>query len=322
MPRCTAAVLRASDAEGLARADAWAPGADIALPPACRRSARGAACSRRFSIAPVSGSELGEDDIVALFAARGASFRDVCAAADALRAATVGERVSYVVTRNINYTNICYYRCKFCAFSKGKLSENLRGRPYDLDLEEIQRRAGEAWERGATEVCLQGGIHPDYTGATYLAICRAIKDATPGHAHPRLLAAGGCAGRRDARHAGRDDFLLELKAAGLGSLPGTAAEILDDEVRAVICPDKITHRAMARCGRDRASPRPAHDRDHHVRPCRHAAALGAASAAPAQAAGAHRRLHRIRAAAVRADGDADLSARPRAARARPSARRC
>ena len=120
-------------------------------------------------------------------------------AADALRAAVSGDRVTYVVNRNINYTNICYFRCQFCAFSKGKLSANLRGRPYDLALDEIQRRCREAWERGATEVCLQGGIHPDYTGATYLAICRAIKGGRARHAHPRLLAARGLAGRGDAR---------------------------------------------------------------------------------------------------------------------------
>ncbi len=95
-----------------------------------------------------------------------------------------GERVSYVVTRNINYTNVCAYRCAFCAFSKGKSHENLRGRPYDLTFEEIERRADEAWRRGAVEVCLQGGIHPRYTGETYLAICRAIKRAAPGlHIH-------------------------------------------------------------------------------------------------------------------------------------------
>ena len=141
-----------------------------------------------------------------------------------------GDRVSYVVTRNINYTNICSYRCQFCAFSKGKLSDNLRGRPYDLDLDEIARRAREAWERGAVEVCLQGGIHPDYTGATYLAICRAIKAAVPGmhiHAFSPLEITQGAAtlGMSVA------EFLAELKDAGLGSLPGTAAEVLDDEVR-------------------------------------------------------------------------------------------
>ena len=190
---------------------------------------------------------------------------------------SMATRVSYVVTRNINYTNICYFRCQFCAFSKGKLSENLRGRPYDLDLAEIQRRVEEAWERGATEVCLQGGIHPEYTGATYLAICRAIKEAVPGihiHAFSPLEIWQG------AKTLGRTvaDFLRELKAAGLGSLPGTAAEILDDEVRAVICPDKIKTGAMARGHGGRARVGPAQHRHDHVRPCRPLRALGAAPA--------------------------------------------
>ena len=184
------------------------------------------------------GEALSEAEIVQLFAARGAEFEAVCHAADELRRRVNGDVVSYVVTRNINYTNVCYFRCQFCAFSKGKLSENLRGRPDDLDLAEIQRRVEEAWERGATEVCMQGGIHPEYTGATYLAICRAIKEAVPGmhiHAFSPLEIWQG------AKTLGRTvpDFLRELKAAGLSSLPGTAAEVLDDEIRAVICPDKI-----------------------------------------------------------------------------------
>ena len=187
----------------------------------------------------VAGTQLDETDIVALFAARGSGFERVCATADALRAAVNGDRVAYVVNRNINYTNVCYFRCQFCAFSKGKLSTNLRGRPYDLELDEIQRRCREAWDRGATEVCLQGGIHPDYTGATYLAICRAIKAVTPDihiHAFSPLEVTQG------AQTLGLSvaAFLAELKAAGLGTLPGTAAEILDDEVRRVICPDKIS----------------------------------------------------------------------------------
>ncbi len=126
-----------------------------------------------------AGESLSEAEIVRLFQARGDAFDAVCAAADRLRRRVNGDTVSYVVTRNINYTNVCYFRCQFCAFSKGKLSENLRGRPYDLDRDEIVRRVEEAWARGATEVCLQGGIHPEYTGATYLALCRALKEAVP-----------------------------------------------------------------------------------------------------------------------------------------------
>ena len=238
-PALRTPLLQAIDAEGFARPDDWIAGSGTE-PPVDRRA------HPRFAGDPLAsvldraaaGETLAEADIVRLFAARGDAFAAVCEAADRLRQRVNGDTVSYVVTRNINYTNICYFRCQFCAFSKGKLSENLRGRPYNLDLPEIRRRVEEAWERGATEVCLQGGIHPEYTGATYLAICRAIKEAVPGmhiHAFSPLEIWQG------AKTLGRTvpDFLRELREAGLSSLPGTAAEILDDEVRAVICPDKI-----------------------------------------------------------------------------------
>jgi FO synthase len=187
----------------------------------------------------MGGRRLDGAEIVRLFGARDLDYQRVLTAADELRQAVSGEVVRYVVNRNINYTNICYYRCKFCAFSKGKTHDALRGTPYDLALEEIVRRTEEAWERGATEVCLQGGIHPDYTGDTYLAIVAAVKSACPDmhvHAFSPLEITHG------ARTLGLPlrAFLAELKSAGLSTLPGTAAEILADEVRAIICPDKLT----------------------------------------------------------------------------------
>jgi len=237
-PKVATRVRQMADTEGWARDDDWAPGVTVApgQKPALLDSADPAI---EAAIAKATaGRRLDEAEIVRLFAARDADYQRVTGAADELRQAVSGDTVRYVVNRNINYTNICYYRCKFCAFSKGKTHEALRGTPYDLDWEEIVRRAREAWDRGATEVCLQGGIHPDYTGATYVGICKAIKAAVPGmhiHAFSPLEVTQGAA------TLGRSlsEFLAELKEAGLGTLPGTAAEILDDEVRAVICPDKI-----------------------------------------------------------------------------------
>ena len=237
-PALRTAVMRASDGAGFARADSWIAGTTT-NPSAEPAFARIHNKVDRILEQAVAGGTLTEDEIVTLFASRGHAFHVVCATADALRALHCGDTVSYVVTRNVNYTNICYFHCKFCAFSKGKLSENLRGRHYDLELEEIQRRALEAWDRGAVEICLQGGIHPAYTGSTYLAICRAIKEVCPKihiHAFSPLEIWQGASSLGVPVRA----FLGELKEAGLGSLPGTAAEILDDEVRAVICPDKIT----------------------------------------------------------------------------------
>jgi FO synthase len=161
------------------------------------------------------------------------------AAADALRAATNGDLVTYVINRNINYTNICTYACGFCAFSKSSTKANKRDAPYLLPKEEVAARAMQAAANGATEVCLQGGIHPTYTGDTYLGILKAVKQACPDihvHAFSPLEVSSGAA----TLGLSLRDYLLRLREAGLGSLPGTAAEILDDEVRALICPDKLS----------------------------------------------------------------------------------
>jgi FO synthase len=228
------------DTDGYARADGWSPGRKDPLPAVPRARADIIVSGEVAGILARAqrGATLTEVEIERLFHARGGEYTTVCRAADELRRQVNGDVVSYVVNRNINYTNVCSYRCQFCAFAKGRASEDLRGKPYDLPLEEIGRRVEEAWARGATEVCMQGGIHPAYTGRTYLDICRTAKSAAPQihvHAFSPLEVWQG------ARTLGVSlgEFLGELKRAGLGTLPGTAAEILDDEVRATLCPDKI-----------------------------------------------------------------------------------
>ena len=240
-PEIATHIVRAIDSDGLARADDWSPG--LAVAPAVQRRSPAApslSTELRETVAKArAGAALDEREIVRLFRSRDEEFHFVCEQADQLRRAACGDRVRYVVNRNINYTNICGYRCTFCAFSKGTHADSLRGPAYDLPREEISRRVSEAWARGASEVCMQGGIHPEYTGATYLDIVRTAKQAAPHiHVHaftPLEISHGAATLGLPVR-----DFLRELIGAGLGTLPGTAAEILDDEVRRLICPDKVT----------------------------------------------------------------------------------
>lgn len=221
------------------RSTAWFSGAGV--DPTPLRSSRGRVGGRVREV--LDGVRLGQDttadELEALFAARGEEVAAVAQAADEIRRRVVGDEVTFVVNRNINYTNVCTYRCTFCGFSKGPLSLNLRGAPYLLTLEEVADRAEEAAALGATEVCLQGGIHPKFDGNFYVEVAQAVHDRVPEmHVHG-FTALEVLEGSRRLQEP-LESYLLRLQEAGLRSLPGTAAEILDDEVRAVLCPDKIT----------------------------------------------------------------------------------
>jgi FO synthase len=192
------------------------------------------------------GQRINEAEIVTLFSARGKEVRAIAKVADDLRKQVVGDAITWVHNRNINYTNVCTFKCKFCGFSKGPLSLNLRGTPYLLTLDDIANRAREAWDLGATEVTLQGGIHPDFDGDYYIDVTRAVKDAVPNmhvHGFTALEVTEG------AKRLGEPlfNYIMRLKDAGLASLPGTAAEILDDDIRAILCPDKINTEEWLEC---------------------------------------------------------------------------
>jgi FO synthase len=236
-------VLELIDGEGLAREDRWRTGRSTDLPEGFatshRRTGPTATAKLLDELLQNGAEHVDRESLATLFNARGADFRRVCEAADALRMETNGAIATYVVNRNINYTNICSYRCTFCAFSKGTRKHEGAERGYLLDIAEVVRRSLEARERGATEVCLQGGIHPSFTGETYLEILRAVKSADPEmHVHafsPLEVWHGATTLGMTLR-----DYLTLLRAEGLGSLPGTAAEILVDRVRTVLCPDKLS----------------------------------------------------------------------------------
>lgn len=231
-------------ADGLARESGWSPGcgdepATSDFEPFSRGPSNIPSSLDPILSAAQRGEALSDENMARLLVARGDAVADICQAADELRRQVCGDDVTYVVNRNINYTNMCTYSCTFCAFSKGKTNEALRGPAYDISNDEIVRRTKEAWQRGATEVCLQGGIHPSYDGNTYLDICRAIRDELPDmhiHAFSPLEVYQGAT----SLGLSLSDYYKKLKEAGLGTLPGTAAEILDDEVRKTLCPDKLT----------------------------------------------------------------------------------
>ena len=254
-PCCPPSLRAAGRARPRARGR-WAPG-EPATCPSSSAATRPARLKRR--------ARRGRDH--APLEARGAERERVFAAADALRREVCGDEVSYVVTRNIQYTNVCYFRCGFCAFSKGKLAANLRGAPYLVPHEEIVRRCVEAWERGATEVCLQGGIHPAFNGDYYAAVVRAIKDAVPEiHVHA-FSRPGGLAGRGHARPAARRVpravarrwSRLAPRHGGRGARRRGARRHL---------PGQDHDRAVARGARDGAPRRPPLEHDDHVRPRR------------------------------------------------------
>jgi 7,8-didemethyl-8-hydroxy-5-deazariboflavin synthase CofH subunit/7,8-didemethyl-8-hydroxy-5-deazariboflavin synthase CofG subunit len=256
-------VLDVSDAEGLARDTDWCSGGEVAPPvlldwaigdgaggdgaagsdDANEHHRASRAVRRGGPVAEVLdgvalGQEVGVDEIVTLFSARGPEVPMVAEVADDLRRQVVGDAITFVQNRNINYTNVCTFKCRFCAFSKGPLSLNLRGAPYLLELSEITRRVAEAEAEGATEVCLQGGIHPDFDGDYYVHVLGAVRAASERihiHGFTALEVTEG-ARRSEVPLA---DYLIRLKEAGLKTLPGTAAEILEDDIRALICPDKI-----------------------------------------------------------------------------------
>ena len=240
-PALRTRIRRAVDGRGLLREIDWHPGTGAPAPETLPSLVTGRDPQITVALALAEqGEELTARQVARLFTAEGCDFDAVCRLADEFRQDRVGDAVTHVVNRNINYTNICLYRCGFCAFSKGS-TRSERGPAYNIDHAEIARRVVEARARGASEVCLQGGIHPSYDGHTYRGIVAAVKAAVPDmhvHAFSPLEVHHGAT----TLGLSYEDYLSGLKDAGLATLPGTAAEILSDDVRRLICPDKIMTR--------------------------------------------------------------------------------
>ena len=185
------------------------------------------------------GNEISNDELEELFKTSGKYINKIAEVADNLNRSINKDDVTFVKNRNINYTNQCYFKCGFCGFSKGPKSLNLKEKPYNLEPQEVVKRSVEAFNDGASEVCLQGGIHPEYTGKFYLELVKQIKKEVPDlHIHgftPLEIWQGA-----ETINLSVEDYLTLLKDAGLNTLPGTAAEILDNRIREYLCPDKIT----------------------------------------------------------------------------------
>ena len=185
------------------------------------------------------GNEINNDELEELFKTSGKYINKIAEVADNLNRSINKDDVTFVKNRNINYTNQCYFKCGFCGFSKGPKSLNLKEKPYNLEPQEVVKRSVEAFNDGASEVCLQGGIHPEYTGKFYLELVKQIKKEVPDlHIHgftPLEIWQGA-----ETINLSVEDYLILLKDAGLNTLPGTAAEILDNRIRKYLCPDKIT----------------------------------------------------------------------------------
>lgn len=246
-PSMAASILRASDSRGFARVDSWHAGSGQPLPLGSARRLLGAAADELSASPEIRAilerasthQQLSADDIVTLFQADGADLHAITRTADRMRHASCGDSVTYVSNCNINYTNICLLSCGFCAFAKARSGNPHRGPAYLLSSEQVGERALHAWQQGAREVCMQGGIHPGFDGNTYLELVRAVKRIAPKmHVH----AFSPLEIRQGASTLGLslDDYLQRLFDAGLRTLPGTAAEILDDQVRSRLCSDKLS----------------------------------------------------------------------------------